>query len=321
MAGIQGLKKKLKSIEATGKLSKALKTVATVKFSRLHQSWKTYSGYAKEYRPFMELAAGAEVQKNSPESLLEAPELIICIGSARGFCGGFNANLVAFVKGQLERFCNESADCTRPPLLAIGEHFTRQLKENGIVPDAELELDEVPSFADTDKVIELAAETVKTCMSSTPAVSDGVRSIRIAVLYPAYKNTLLQVPEALKLTYTEAADDSAKRVHSGPREKADAGSSAEAAEAAEAADSVLWLPDRPTVLEELSRKAFRTLLYGCILEAALGAQAATLVSMRSAYDASQEYSESLEREIQRRRQSQVTADVIEISSDRGQKGE
>ena len=53
------------------------------------------------------------------------------------------------------------------------------------------------------------------------------------------------------------------------------------------------------------------MLYGFILETAIGAQSATIMSMRSAYDAAVEYEEKLEREINRKRQSRVTADVIE----------
>ena len=316
MAGIQGLKKKLKSIEATGKLSKALKTVATVKFSRLHQAWKTYSGYAKEYRPFIDLVSGAEIENKGPESLSEARELTVCIGSARGFCGGFNANLAAFTKSQLEMTSRESAEGCRPLLISAGEHFTRKLKENGIDPDAELNLGEMPSFADTDRVIGACLETVaKFRDSSDDASGINAGPLKINVIYPVYKNSLLQIPEVLKLTYyPHGSEDSRLKARTRKNESV-------LSPDRESADEALWLPDRQTVTEELSRKAFRTLLYGCILETALGAQAATLAAMRSAYDASREYSESLEREIQRRRQSQVTADVIEISSERGQKGE
>ena len=48
---------------------------------------------------------------------------------------------------------------------------------------------------------------------------------------------------------------------------------------------------------------------------ALGAQAATLMTMRSAFDTATEYCEKLEGEINRLRQSAVTADVIETSAE------
>ena len=45
------------------------------------------------------------------------------------------------------------------------------------------------------------------------------------------------------------------------------------------------------------------------------------MTMRSAYDTATSYSEALEGEIHRIRQSEVTADVIETSSERRSKGD
>ena len=58
------------------------------------------------------------------------------------------------------------------------------------------------------------------------------------------------------------------------------------------------------------------MMYEVLLETALGAQAATLMTMRSAYDTATEYSDQLETQINRLRQSAVTADVIETSGER-----
>ena len=57
------------------------------------------------------------------------------------------------------------------------------------------------------------------------------------------------------------------------------------------------------------------MVYKLALENALGAQAATLMTMRSAFDTATEYCEKLEGEINRLRQSAVTADVIETSAE------
>ena len=67
--------------------------------------------------------------------------------------------------------------------------------------------------------------------------------------------------------------------------------------------------------EVASKKIFVSILYKKVLEAALGAQAATLTTMRSAYDTACEYCVLLETQINRIRQGQVTADVIEISAE------
>ena len=78
-------------------------------------------------------------------------------------------------------------------------------------------------------------------------------------------------------------------------------------------ENILFVPDRKTVMESISKKVIFAAVYGFILETALGAQASTLNTMRSAYDTATAYSGMLETQINRKRQSEVTADVIETA--------
>ena len=81
------------------------------------------------------------------------------------------------------------------------------------------------------------------------------------------------------------------------------------------ADTAMFFPDEHSVVEKTADNIMGAFMFEKILESALGAQAATLMAMRSAHDAATEYSIELEREINRSRQKQVTADVIETSVD------
>ena len=69
------------------------------------------------------------------------------------------------------------------------------------------------------------------------------------------------------------------------------------------------------ISKEKMISVLKKLGFEAVSETALGAQAATLTTMRSAYDTACEYSAQLEMQINHQRQSQVTADVIEISSE------
>ena len=81
------------------------------------------------------------------------------------------------------------------------------------------------------------------------------------------------------------------------------------------ADTSIFFPDESSVVKKTADNIMGAFMFEKILESALGAQAATLMAMRSAHDAATEYSVELEREINRSRQKQVTADVIETSVD------
>ena len=111
----------------------------------------------------------------------------------------------------------------------------------------------------------------------------------VYVIYPSYKNVMKQIP-VMKELFT-------------------AGSFSEE----HSEDDIIFVPDKDTVLSAVVSKVLSASVYSVVLETALGAQAATLTTMRSAYDTAVKYSQILEIQINRKRQSEVTADVIETA--------
>lgn len=76
----------------------------------------------------------------------------------------------------------------------------------------------------------------------------------------------------------------------------------------------LLIPDKETVLDNLQLKVIESKIYKIILEAAIGAQSATLLAMRTAVDHATDTAEVLGNEIHKKRQSAVTNGVIETGS-------
>lgn len=77
----------------------------------------------------------------------------------------------------------------------------------------------------------------------------------------------------------------------------------------------LFLPDRETVSALLARRGLDEAVFSLALEHAAGAQAATLMAMRNAFDNAEQSALELETTINRRRQAQVTASIIETAAD------
>lgn len=115
----------------------------------------------------------------------------------------------------------------------------------------------------------------------------------VYVIYPLYKNVMKQLPVKKEL-FTAS-------------EKKQTGSESTA----------LFVPDKTTVIRAIAEKVLFTSVYSVITETALGAQAATLTTMRSSYDTATKYAHMLETQINRKRQSEVTADVIETAQAEG----
>lgn len=143
---------------------------------------------------------------------------------------------------------------------------------------------DIPSYQDAQELFNMIKKMMEKEKIST-----------VKIVYPEYQNMMSQSPVCKDL-FTFDEDESA-------------------------CEDPLFVPDKQTVIVHTAEKILISILYKKILETALGAQAATLTTMRSAYDTACEYSAQLETEINRKRQSQVTADVIEVSSDFSMEGE
>ena len=102
MLAIQGLKKQLRGILSTRKLTKAMRTVSTVKFSKLNALYNEYSQYGKQCRKICE-QYGTFFLENVSAKNPDAPSLVIVMTSNKGLCGKFNAEILGFAEQELEK--------------------------------------------------------------------------------------------------------------------------------------------------------------------------------------------------------------------------
>ncbi|MBQ7936557.1 MAG: F0F1 ATP synthase subunit gamma [Clostridia bacterium] len=274
MPAVQILKKKLRGIRSTQKVAKAMKTVSTVKFSKLNGIFNEFSAYGRQCASLY-WAYKEELISFFPPGDPEAPVCVVVLCSNKGLCGSFNAEVLNFAQEELEKL-------ERPYLLvACGKQAINYFKEKQKPIEKELIFGDVPSYEDGRKLLNLL-----TGWRAEKKISS------IKVIYPHYVNMVKQQPSVENLF--EITEDTKE----------------------ESGEAILFVPDRPTIIEKTANNIFQSLMYEVLLETALGAQAATLMTMRSAYDTATEYSQQLESQINRQRQSAVTADVIETSSER-----
>lgn len=113
MAGLQQLRKRLKSIRATGQLAEAMRTAATIKYSRVSKVREEFTPYAGGSADMLSLLGRfgicREADRISPKNCL------VLFGSNRGLCGGFNAELFRFMdRGARRRGRNAAHHFVQP---------------------------------------------------------------------------------------------------------------------------------------------------------------------------------------------------------------
>lgn len=279
MPTIQVLKKKLKGIRSTQKIAKAMKTASTVKFSHLNGIYGKYGAFADAHREIYGQYRDEYAGCFAPSDP-SAPRCFVVISGNKGMCGSFNSELLDYAE---ERLCAESGS----KAIVCGRKAELFFKEKHLQYEKSFFFDDVPKYEDAVRLFEYVLSLLK----------GGVIS-SATLVYQHYVNMMRQTPVCLDLFFPngEAKDSAAKNGETEP----------------------LFFPDKESVIQRTANGIICAFLYGVLLESAIGAQAATLMTMRSAYDTASEYSLQLESEINRKRQSRVTADVIETSSERPQ---
>ncbi len=270
MAAIQTLKKQLRGIRSTQKLTKAMKTVSTVKFSKLNGMYGGYAPYGDHCRRLM-AQYGARLCKAMGSFQEDAPELVVILGSNKGLCGSFNAEVFRYAAQVL-------AEKPNAWVAAVGKKTVSYCDYKQIPVVLKESLNDLPTYEESGALFDRLL-----ALRQTGKVS------RITVVYPRYKNMMVQTPSSCELFDGKDGEET---------------------------DIALFVPDEETVVATVAQTAFRAMFYDLVLQTALGAQAATLMTMRSAYDTATGYCAELEGQINRQRQSAVTADVLETSVER-----
>ena len=270
MATVQILKKKLRGIESTQKISKAMKTISSIKISQLNSIYNNYEEYGKQCEKLYE-EYKSDLLNALPPIKEDAPVCYIVITSNKGLCGGFNIDLLKFADEEIKNTEN-------PYVIACGKQCITHFNQKQIHYEKDFVFNDIPEYNEAVELLDFVIGLRKEEKIST-----------VKVIFQKYTNMMKQTPCVQDL-FADNEEFNAKQ-------------------------KILLMPDKQTVIENVAPKVFQSIFYKLLLEVALGANASTLMTMRSAYDTATEYCAQLESEINRQRQSAVTADVIETASE------
>ncbi|MBE6884024.1 MAG: hypothetical protein E7487_05415 [Ruminococcaceae bacterium] len=273
MAGLRELRKHLKSIKSIGQLAGAMKTVATAKYSRINSVYSAYSEYAGECKRILERFGADAAFPDRPVTEAETAAPPCFV-----IFSGNRGLCGSYNTEILSLFGKKLADFPQAEVVTCGKTASLYCREKKIPVLHEFFFDDIPSF---DNAKELAAFLCK-------RYGEGeIGSVRL--FYQKFINMLTQHPHDeifLPCGGTNTAEEDYRTI---------------------------YIPDKNTVVKKTVFDCLEASLYSVLLESAAGCQAATIMAMRSAFDNSVDSADTLETKINRIRQGEVTADVIEIS--------
>lgn len=273
MASLLELKKHLHSIQMTGQLAGAMKTVSAAKLNRLNGALQRFSTYEDLCQQILD-RFGGDLAEMYPCGAPDAPGCYVVLGANRGLCGGYNIELYSYADQLLRQSIPAGS-----LLVVVGKHAIAHYRESGLPIYREYTLPDTFRYEDC---MALFDEIVGLYTNGTVS--------SVTLVYQHFVNMLTQTPQShqlLPLTMVDAHTDMAVEE--------------------------LYVPDRETVLGAAANTCLHADFYSHLLEAGAGNQAATLIAMRSAFDNAESSAAALESAISRKRQSDVTSSVIETA--------
>jgi F-type H+-transporting ATPase subunit gamma len=279
MATIREIRRRIRSVQNTAKITKAMELVAASKMRRAQLRALAGRPYAE--RLTWVLADLAEtLHQMDPEALhplLRTREVrttgIVLISPSRGLCGGLPGNL----NRRASSLILEQGGATR--MVAVGRKGRDFFRRARVTIAAEFsELGDYPEYIE---VLPIARVVIDDYLAGDVD--------QVFVVYPFFVSTMAQEPRVLKLLPVEPP-----------------------AEAATQAVDYIYEPGREAVLAELLPRYIEMQIYAAVLEAIASEQSARMVAMRNATDAAGEMIGDLQLTYNKARQEQITKELLDI---------
>ena len=289
MPSLRDIRRRIRSIRNTAKITKAMELVAASRLRRAQMRVTAARPYSEAIRALVaELGAQAPTGGEALHPLLVQREVrnvgVLLVTPDRGLAGALNTNVIR--RGTELILENERTEGRTVQVVTVGrkgQDFLARRGRNllgtftGIVNQVRYE-----------DVIPIARVIIDSFV-------DGSID-RAMLVYPRFISTLSQRPEVVQLLPIEPPESAREQSVSSRRL------------------DYIFEPDPLSILEQLLPRYIEVLIYQAVLETAASFFSAQMVAMRNATDNANDLVESLSLTYNKVRQANITNQVTEIAS-------
>lgn len=280
MASGREIKTKIKSVQNTRKVTRALEMVSASKIRKAQDRMKTSRPYAQAMKQVIGHLAQASTDVQHP-FLVERNEVkrvgYIVISSDRGLAGGLNNNLFRKTVGEMREWQDKGAGID---VVTIGQKasvFFRRVNVDMV--------GSVTHIGDMPK-LETLIGVIKVMLD---AFTEG-KVDRVYLVYNHFVNTMTQ-----KATFDQLLPLPASQSQVSSHDW-----------------DYLYEPDAATVLEHVITRYIESLVYQALLENVASEHAARMVAMKAASDNANKLIGTLQLVYNKARQAAITQEISEI---------
>jgi F-type H+-transporting ATPase subunit gamma len=280
MAGGREIKTKIKSVQSTRKVTRALEMVSASKIRKAQDRMKASRPYARMMQQVIGHVAKANSEYKHP-FLIARDDIkrvgYIVVSTDRGLCGGLNSNLFRKLLGDIRQHQNNGVEVD---LVCIGQKataFFRRVRINMLA--SVTHLGERPQVAQLIGVIKVMLD----------AYGAG-KLDRVNLCFNDFINTMTQTATVQQLLPLPPSD---------------------ALQTAHDWDYI-YEPDAAQVLDDVLTRYVESVVYQAVLENLASEHAARMVAMKAASDNATKLIDTLNLVYNKARQAAITQEISEI---------
>ena len=281
MAGSKEIRTKIKSVENTRKITRAMEMVAAAKMRRAQERMRAARPYAEKIRQVAAHLARANLEYKHPY-LVKREQIknvgIIVITSDKGLCGGLNTNVLRLVTLRMKEWDGAGVGIRVSPIGNKGFGFMSRI-------GAKIQ-SHLTGLGDTPHVEDL--------IGAVKVMLDAYVEGKIDAIYISYNhfvNTMKQEP-----TFEQLLPLSGEALEENQGGHWD----------------YIYEPDAKVLVDELLLRYVESLIYSAVTENQASEQSSRMVAMKAASDNAKAVIGELKLVYNKARQAAITKEISEI---------
>lgn len=286
-AQLRAVRQRIRSIESTAKITRAQELIAASRIIKAQQRVRAAEPYARELASAVEAVVARSAQIDHPltrEPVSAERAAVVILTSDRGFCGGYNANVLREAQGLRAMLAERRVAEATYVVGAKGVTWHRFRGRD--IAGGWSGFSDNPAHANAREVTAALLEAFE-----RPAADGGVDEIHL--VSTEFVSMLTQRPVVRRILPLEIEETTAERP-SGP------------------VPLYEFEPSAPVVLDALLPWYVENRIYHALLECAAAEIAERRRAMKSATDNASELLEQFTREANKARQAEITQEISEI---------
>lgn len=288
MANLKAVRERIKSVQNTQQITKAMKMVSAAKLRRAQQAIQQMRPYANKLNEMLRniltnLGGNADTSFGKARPVKKA--CVVVVTSSRGLCGAFNTNVIkAAIMAISEKYddVRQAGNLTVLPIGKKGyEFFKKHYKDINLIDDY------VELFSD------LSYDNVAQVSQRLMDAFSNEEFDAVDVAYGRFKNAATQYPESeqwLPVPKAESAESNGIRA------------------------DYIFEPDMQSLLETLVPSILQTTFQKYLLDTHASEHGARMTAMDKATENASDLLKDLKLTYNKARQEAITGEILEIVS-------